>query len=407
MTPRKLIVVKYGGSVLEDGLAFRRAAEAVKEVYEKGIGVVVVVSALKGVTDQLLGTAEVISPDTPPEVIDHIIGLGEEQSVRLMASALRSVGVDSVEVTPHSPGWPIVTDETYGDAEPIIEECRSGAELGLRPLMERGRVPVVCGFVGRSLSGKFTTLGRGGSDTTAVILARCLDADELVLVKDVGGIYSSDPKMVEGARRIEALTAMEAHLLSSDGAEVLHSKVFRYKPAGLKVRFVSIDQPLEGSGTVMSGTVPLLRVEANEKPVTRLNIVRGSPSIPPLLIQVSEKVEEAGGEILSLKGAGQSLTAWVVGPPGIIGAVHSLVEETEHVRAVSGTSGEALITLVGTILDSPGKAIPKILGLLASRGIVARDVNTGPSTAGILVDWERRLDALDSLENGEWSNWGS
>lgn len=404
MAPGKLIVVKYGGSVLEDGLAFRKAAEAIKEEYEKGVRVVVVVSALKGVTDQLLGAAEVISPETPREVIDHIIGLGEEQSVRLMTSALRSVGVDSVEVTPHSPSWPIVTDETYGDAEPILEECRSGAELGLKPLMERGQVPVVCGFVGRSLRGKFTTLGRGGSDTTAVILARCLDADELVLVKDVGGIYSSDPKMVEGAKHIKALTAMEAHLFSSDGAEVLHSKVFRYKPADLNVRIVSIDQSLEGSGTVISGTVPDLWVEAHERPVTRLNIICGSPSVSAVLIQVSKKVGEAGGEILSLKGAGRSLTAWVDGPPGIIAAVHSLVEETDYIKAVSGTSGEALITLVGTILDIPGKMIPKILDLLASRGILARDINTGPSTVGILIDWERRLEALDSLENREWSN---
>jgi len=94
----------------------------------------------------------------------------------------------------------------------------------------------------------------------------------------------------------------------------------------------------------------------------------------------------------------------VDGPPGIIGAVHSLVEEADCVKAVSGTSGEALITLVGTILDSPGKMMPKILNLLASSGIMARDINTGPSRVCILVDWERHLEALDSLENGEWLN---
>jgi hypothetical protein len=161
---------------------------------------------------------------------------------------------------------------------------------------------------------------------------------------------------------------------------------------------------LEGGGTVISGTVPDLRVEVHERPVTRLNIICGSPSISAVLIQVSKKVGEAGGEGLSLKGAGRSLTAWVDGPPGIIRAVHSLVEETDYVKAVSGTSGEALITLVGTLLDSPGKIMPKILALLTSRGIMARDINTGPSTVGILVDWERRLEALESLEHMEWSN---
>ena len=172
----RLLVVKYGGSVLDSGTAIRRAAEAIREELGRGSRMVIVVSAMKGVTDQLLSAAGEISPDIPREVVDHIIGLGEEQSVRLMASALKSMGVDSVEVTPHTPSWPIVTDGNYGDAEPILEECESRAELGVKPLIERGQVPVVCGFVGRSLDGNITTLGRGGSDTTATLLARCLGA---------------------------------------------------------------------------------------------------------------------------------------------------------------------------------------------------------------------------------------
>ena len=173
--------------MLEDGHAFRDAAQAVKTEWERGVGVVVVVSALKGMTDKLLRVAEGISQETPRDMIDHIIGLGEEQSTRLMASALKGLGVDAVEITPDSPSWPIVTDEAFGDAEPIFEECKNNVELGLRPLVKRGKVPVVCGFTGRSITGNITTLGRGGSDTTAVILARCLGADEVILVKDVEG----------------------------------------------------------------------------------------------------------------------------------------------------------------------------------------------------------------------------
>ena len=188
----RLLVVKFGGSVLDSGLAIRRAAESVERVVDGGGHVVIVVSAIKGFTDQIISLAEEISDDTPPDVIDYIIGLGEEQSVRLMTSALISQGVDAVEVTPDTPSWPIVTDENYGNAEPIIKECRRAVELGLMPLIERGKTLVVCGFIGRSQNGKITTLGRGGSDTTAVILANCLDADELVLVKDVEGIYSTD-----------------------------------------------------------------------------------------------------------------------------------------------------------------------------------------------------------------------
>lgn len=127
-------MVKYGGSVLDGGSAIHRAPEAIKKERSKGTHIVVVVSAMKGVTDKLLSAAETISPNIKPDVIDHIIGLGEEQSVRLMSAALRTIGVDAVEVTPNSPSWPIITDETFGNAEPILDECKGMAELGLRPL---------------------------------------------------------------------------------------------------------------------------------------------------------------------------------------------------------------------------------------------------------------------------------
>jgi len=268
---------------LENGPAIRRAAEMVKKALDRGIRVVVVVSAIKGVTDQLLAAAEAISPNTPRDVIDYIVGLGEEQSVRLMASALRYLGVDALEVLPDAPCWPIVTDETYGDAEPIIEECESGTELGLRPIIERGKTPVVCGFIGRSLNGNVTTMGRGGGDTTAVILANCLRADELVLVKDVGGVYSADPHNVKEAKLIPELRAWEANLLASTGAKVLHDKVFKYKSEGLRIRIVSRDGNLNDCGTVIGGTIPEIEIKVHENPVFILNIVGEAAASPEIL----------------------------------------------------------------------------------------------------------------------------
>lgn len=398
MAPGKLIVVKYGGSVLEDGQAFRRAAEALKEAVDGGGRAVVVVSALKGATDQLLAAAEAISPDTPLDVVDHIIGLGEEQSVRLMVSALKSVGVDAVEVTPHAPGWPIFTDENYGDAEPILEECRLGTELGVRPLIERGKVPVLCGFVGMSLDGNFTTLGRGGGDTTAVILTRCLGADELVLVKDVGGIYTADPRQVEGARPLDTLSAWEAHLLSSSGAKVLHGKVFRYKPDDLKIRLVSRDQSLGGSGTVISGTILGLRVDVHERPVLKLTMLGDVISSSKDLGRVIKAVADDGGEVLSLKGAGESLTLYIDGSKEVLGRVHALVESSDRVKAVAGVEGKALITITGRALDDLVDAVQKIGRSLSDRDIGVHGLVRGQSSVRVLVDWDERRRASASLE---------
>lgn len=397
--PRRLMVVKYGGSVLDGGHAIRRAAETLREEQERGTSLVVVVSANKGVTDQLLSAAATISDDTPPDVVDHIIELGEEQSVRLMASALRSQGVEAVEVTPASPRWPIVTDDKHGDAEPLLEECESSAQLGLRPLVDRGSVPVVCGFVGRSHEGYITTLGRGGSDTTAVILARCLGADELVLVKDVGGIYSADPKKVEEAKPIGELSAWEANLLASSGAKVLHDKVFRYKPDDLRIRIVSIDQGLNGSGSVITGTIPEIEVRVHEEPVMSVTVLGDLISEPGDLTLISRAVKERGGAILSVKSDREVTTLHMEGPPvDLLAGVHSVVESSEHLRVVSGSEGLALIEVKGRRLNNIAEAIRKIDKRLSSRGIHMKGSSIGPLSLKILVDWEKRFTAAKAIE---------
>ena len=384
---------------MDSGTAIRRAAEAVREELGRGSRMVIVVSAMKGVTDQLLSAAGEISSDTPREVVDHIIGLGEEQSVRLMASALKSIGVDAVEVTPHTPSWPIVTDGNYGDAEPILEECESRTEQGVKPLIERGQVPVVCGFVGRSLDGSITTLGRGGSDTTATLLARCLGADELVLVKNVRGIYSADPRKVEGAKPLKEMSAWKASLLASSGAKVLHSKVFRYKPDGLRIRLVSYEQSLNGSGTVVSGTIPGLEVEIHDERVAKLTLVGEIASDPEALAWVFKLIVENEGRVLSLKGMRDASTVFVTGAlDDVLNGVHPLVVSTESIKAVSSTSGLALIRVRGRALDDAAARLHIIGEALSSMGVVLRDLVVGESSVDAFVDWEKRFEAKIVIE---------
>jgi aspartate kinase len=379
-------VVKYGGSVLEDGPSIRRAAEAIKEELEKGTSVVVVASAIRGVTDQLLAAASTISDYTPLDVVDHIIGLGEEQSVRLLASALKSLGVPAIEITPDQPSWPIVSDEKFGDAEPVLEECRSSVALGLKPLVDRGKVPVVCGFIGRSSRGRITTLGRSGSDTTAVVLAACLDADELILVKDTGGVYSADPKKVPSAKPLRELSSWEAELLASNGAKVLQGKVFRYKPDTLPIRIVSKDQPLSGEGTLITGTIPELEVSINKDPVTVLTTIGDTVSDPKSIAGLSNAVEEAGGKVLLIHADNHSAIIIVEGAPvGLISRVHSV----PCVKAVSSISDLSLITVNGTGFD-PCTGITLTVSALNGIGVKVSLLLFGPQGLNVLVAWEMR-----------------
>lgn len=251
---KKLLVVKFGGSVLKDGYSFRSSAQAVKSEVDRGNEVVVVVSAINGDTDELIDLAKNIDGDASREFLDTIIWLGEERSVKLFSSALRLLGVRCVEVLPGSGTWPIITDGNHGDAEPILEVCREKSKA-IRSLISEGVVPVVCGYVGMTPEGSYTTLGRGGSDTSAAILANCLEADELVLVKDVGYIYTKDPKCFADAEPFKILTANEAKLLASNGGKVLHHKIFKYGRENLDIRIIPEGGILSEGGTVIVGSL--------------------------------------------------------------------------------------------------------------------------------------------------------
>ncbi|MEM4409436.1 MAG: hypothetical protein QXI19_11920, partial [Candidatus Caldarchaeum sp.] len=148
-----VVVVKFGGSVLSDEKGVEKAAEYVGLLRSRGYKVVVVVSALKGVTDELLRSAQRLNPNAPPNLLDELLAMGERTSARLFALALKRYGVDAAVVDPSSDIWPIMTDDKHLDATPILEECRPRVKRGVGKLLEEGFVPVVCGYVAVSRNG--------------------------------------------------------------------------------------------------------------------------------------------------------------------------------------------------------------------------------------------------------------
>lgn len=396
----KHVVVKFGGSVLEGGAAILRAAKAIRRESSLGHKILVVASAMKGTTDKLLSTAKTISPDISAEATDHIITLGEEESVRLMTTALRSLGLDAVEVTPNSAYWPIVTDETFGDANPLLEECRKRTEEKIMPLLREGRIPVVCGFVGRSLSGKTTTIGRGGSDTTAVLLANCLGADELVLVKDVAGIYSADPDKVSDAKPIEGLEAEEAYILSSTGAKVLHSKVFKYKPERLRIRIVSNNGKLTEGGTVIHGKIPELQVESYKRPIIMITMIGNILENPEAITEISQRIMKKDARILSLVVDEQAVILYVDGDPlEVLREAHNSVNPKNNLRAVTDSEGLCLISIKGGDLGATPGMIQRATAPLAAKGINIYGLLTNftHNSISVLVKWDRATEALKSI----------
>ena len=220
-----LIVQKFGGSSLADAERLRRAAGICMAARNRGHSVVMVVSAMGDTTDGLIELAHTISSAPPARELDALMSTGEQRSAALMAITLESMGVSALSLT----GWQagMYTDGTHGDAAlELTMPTRISAAL------RAGVTPVVAGFQGVDIRGDVTTLGRGGSDTSAVALSAALPAQRCEIYTDVNGIYTADPRLVGGARRLSEIDYGDMLLLARGGSQVLNARSVELAEAG-------------------------------------------------------------------------------------------------------------------------------------------------------------------------------
>ena len=212
-----LIVQKFGGSSIADGDRLRRAAGICMRQRQNGNEVVVVVSAMGDTTDLLADRARMLGAKPSPREMDALITTGEQQSAALLVMTMESLGIPAVSLA----GWQagIYTDCRYGDSD-----IRLIAPVRIREALSRGRVPVVTGFQGVCAAGDITSLGRGGSDTTAVALAAALESDCCEIYTDVDGIYTADPRLIPDAVKLDAIDYRDMLALAEAGSQVLHAK---------------------------------------------------------------------------------------------------------------------------------------------------------------------------------------
>lgn len=210
-----LVVQKYGGSSLADAGSIRRVASRVAATREAGHDVAVVVSAMGDTTDELLDLAHDITSNPTGRELDILLTAGERTSMALLAMGIQELGHEAVSFTGIQAG--LRTTDQFGAAKILDVQPER-----VRDAMESGAIAIVAGFQGVSREDEVTTLGRGGSDTTAVALAAALDADRCEICTDVDGLYSADPRVVPDARRMSVLSTEEALELSAHGAKVLH-----------------------------------------------------------------------------------------------------------------------------------------------------------------------------------------
>jgi len=244
-----VIVQKYGGSSVASVQKLREVAERVMRTQRQGHQVAVVVSAMGKTTDELLAMAKQVSPNPPRRELDMLLSAGERISMALLSIALRELGADAISFTGSQSG--IITTDRHVDAR-IIEVRPSR----VREELARGKIVVIAGFQGVSRNKEVTTLGRGGSDTTAVAMAAALDAEYCEICSDVDGVYSADPHVVGGARRIGTLSYEETQEMAEAGAKVLNAQAVEFaKDKGIAIYARATSGPLPGPDPSSDGTV--------------------------------------------------------------------------------------------------------------------------------------------------------
>jgi aspartate kinase len=291
-----MVVQKYGGSSVADAESIKRVAKRITETRRAGHDVCVVVSAMGDTTDELMELAEQVTPLPPGRELDMLLTAGERISMALLAMAIQNLGHEARSFTGSQAG--VITDSVHGRAR--IIDVTPGR---IREAMDAGAVAIVAGFQGVSQDSKdITTLGRGGSDTTAVALAAALDADVCEIYTDVDGVFTADPRIVPSARRLETLTYEEMLELAASGAKVLMLRCVEYgRRSGvpIHVRSSFSSRP----GTIISGSMEELTVEhaiisgvAHDRSEAKVTVV-GVPDKPGKAAEIFEAIAAAGVNI--------------------------------------------------------------------------------------------------------------
>ncbi|MBI5780216.1 MAG: aspartate kinase [Rhodocyclales bacterium] len=385
-----LIVQKYGGTSVGSPERIQNVARRVARYRQQGHQVVVVVSAMSGETNRLVALTQALSDSPDPREVDVVLATGEQVTIGLTAIALQSLGIPAKSYT----GWqvPIHTDSAFTKARILeIEPERMLADLAA------GKVVIVAGFQGVDGEGNITTLGRGGSDTTAVALAAALQADECQIYTDVDGVYTTDPRIVPEARRLSQITFEEMLEMASLGSKVLQIRSVEF--AGkykVKLRVLSSFEE-EGEGTLITVEEeknmeqPIISGIAFQRDEAKVTLL-GVPDKPGVAYQILGPVADANVDvdmIVQNVGHDGSTDFSFTVAKNDLKKVLEILERVKNdlgARQVIGDKSVCKVSLVGVGMRSHPGVAAKMFRTLAEEGINIQMISTSEIKISVLVD---------------------
>lgn len=392
-----LIVQKYGGTSVGDTDRIRRVAQRVAGWHRSGDQVVVVVSAMSGVTNNLISLAREVCPRPSERELDMLLATGEQTTIALMAMALHAVDIPAVSLTGAQAG--IVTDGVHSKAK--IANITPDT---IHQLLGKGNVVIVAGFQGQTMEGQITTFGRGGSDLSAIALAAAIRADLCQIYTDVDGVYSADPRIVSDARKIDEISYDEMLEMASSGSKVMQSRAVEFAKkfnVVFEVRSSFNDNP----GTIVKEETPIMeqvvvRGLSQEKNQAKVTIV-GVPDTPGAAAKLFTRIAKANVNVdmivqnVSTSGNSTDLTFTVNKDdiPSLRDIVDAFVAEIQA-KDVRIEEGIAKLSVVGIGMKSHSGVAAGLFTALAEAGINIQMISTSEIKISVAIEESKAEDAI-------------
>ncbi|MGZ7043047.1 MAG: aspartate kinase [Methanobacterium sp.] len=390
-----IIVAKFGGTSIGNGERIKKAAQSVVNEFMKGEKIIVVVSAINKTTDEFIKVVDdAMGKTITDKQLAEVFSMGEMTSVRVFSATIESLGVKSEYIDPYKETWPIITDNNFLSAK-IDFKLTEEKSNELKKMVEEGIIPVVCGFLGKDESGTLTTLGRGGSDVTAFLLGHCLDADEVIIVTDVGGVMSTDPNKLQNAKKLDKISVEEMRDLATHGAQVLHPHALKYKDPKINAKIIGYDHgDLSAHGTEIIGPSNnnelIKSATLNSEAISVIAVV-GEEILTKtgILSTITDTLAENDINIFGISTGQNSITIFVNKTDSELAheVLHDVVVETDDLSSLSLGMEIAMISVSSQdFIDTPG-VITEITEPLQKNNINIIEISSSQTSVVIFVDW--------------------
>lgn len=394
-----LIVQKYGGSSVADPERIKAVANRIIQTKQAGNKVAVIVSAMGKSTDKLIELAHEVNPNPPEREMDMLLSTGEQISISLLAMAIKAQGHDVVSLTGQQAG--IKTDDFYNKARIVsIDSNRITKEFDL------GKIIIIAGFQGVNTHNDITTLGRGGSDTTAVAVCAAIKADKCEIYTDVDGVYAEDPRVVKNIKKLDFITYDEMLILASQGAKVLHPRCVELaKIYGIELEVRSSFD--NNAGTIVKEKISMekevvVTAIAHKTDLVKLSIF-GIPDVPG----ISAKIFKG----LSKQGVNVSLISQSSGEDGI-NTISFIIDKSQKEKSISvlenslieldgkkisGLDSLATVTIVGAGMVTNSGVASSIFDVLGKNNVNIEMISTSEISVSVIIKQKECEKAVNCL----------